>query len=309
MLSSNTNKLTWVGIAVGVIAALGITSMVFFPNVLSSAETTIKNTMSGFTNPTKDASSYSNLQFTYDDSSKTASVNAVKSTTSPNTDLSNDDITIPEKVKNNGNTYTITSIANAGFHGVSAKSITLPSTLTSIGGNAFSNSNVLSGTLDIPSNIKSIGDSAFANITSVSSLDIPDSTTSIGSNLISSSSIQKLSIGNGVTAIPDNAFANATNLQSVTISDSVKSIGNFAFSGDTTLSNVTMGQNVTTIGAFAFSSTNLTKISLPKTVTSTTPVSFSNKDSSIGITISVDKSFDSSPNNQIVSPNTEVVRP
>ena len=308
MLSSNTNKLTWVGIAVGVIAALGITSMVFFPNVLSSAETTIKNTMSGFTNPTKDAESYTDLQFTYDESSKTASVNAVKSTTSPNTDLSGDDITIPEKVKHDGNTYTITSIAYAGFHGVSAKSITLPRTLTTISGNAFSSSNILSGTLSIPSNVKSIGDSAFTFMTNVKSINIPDATTSIGTNLISSSSIQNLSIGNGVTAIPDNAFANATNLQSVTISDSVKSIGNFAFSGDTTLSDVTMGQNVTTIGAFAFSSTNLTKISLPMTVTSTTPISFSNKDSSVGITISVDKSFDSSSNNQIVPPNIEVVR-
>lgn len=48
MLSSNTNKMTWVGVTVGVVAALGVGAMALYPNAMSTTKTAMVKAVSKF---------------------------------------------------------------------------------------------------------------------------------------------------------------------------------------------------------------------------------------------------------------------
>ena len=61
-----------------------------------------------------------------------------------------------------------------------ATSITIPNSVTSIGGHAFYNYKALTS-ITIPNSVTSIGSLAFAGCTSLTSITIPSSVTSIGS--------------------------------------------------------------------------------------------------------------------------------
>jgi len=123
--------------------------------------------------------------------------------------------------------------------------ITIPSEVTSIGGDAFRNTNITSVT--IPKSVTSIGDAAFLGCTRLASVTISE--------------------GNSLR-IGRMAFQDCTSLTSVTIPDSVTSIEYQAFLGCTGLTSVTIGSGVTTIGVFAFYGTGLTAVTIPKGVTS-----------------------------------------
>ena len=87
-------------------------------------------------------------------------------------------------------------------------SITIPDSVTSIGGYAFSFCTGLTSVV-IPDSVTSIGERAFRNCTGLTSIEVP----------------------NSVTTIPAYAFDGCTGLTSITIPDSVTSIGKDAFSG------------------------------------------------------------------------------
>ncbi len=81
-------------------------------------------------------------------------------------------------------------------------SVTIPSSVTSIGSRAFFNCNSLTS-VTIPSSVTSIGDLVFLNCSSLTSVTIPE----------------------GLTSIGQGAFVNCSALTSVTIPSSVTSIG------------------------------------------------------------------------------------
>jgi serine/threonine protein kinase len=98
-------------------------------------------------------------------------------------------------------------ICDAAFAGnyesrPSLQSVTIPDSVTSIGGSAFSFCSSLQF-VTIPDSVTSIADSAFESCSSLHSVFIPDSVTSIG----------------------ESAFSFCSSLQSVTIPDSVTNIG------------------------------------------------------------------------------------
>ena len=83
------------------------------------------------------------------------------------------------------------------------------------------------------------------------------------------SSINKCTIGNGVTSIGKYAFSHCNELTSITIPNSVTSIGDYAFYWCTRLTNITIPESVTSIGGHAFSHCDgLTSITIPEGVTS-----------------------------------------
>lgn len=146
----------------------------------------------------------------------------------------------------------ITAIGNSAFYGcTSLASVTLPSTLTSIGSNAFINDALTS--IIIPSSVTSIGSGAFkgnAALVSVGLAEAPQLTT----------------IGN-------SAFENCSSLTSITIPNKVTSIGNSSFSGCSLLAAVNYGDTPTlaTIGYSAFKNcSSLTSITIPESVTTIT---------------------------------------
>ena len=109
----------------------------------------------------------------------------------------------------------------------------------------------------IPDSVTTIGGSAFSNCSSLTSVTIPDSVTTIGNGAFHwCTSLESVTIGNSVTTIGDSAFSDCHSLTSVTIGDSVTTIGECAFGWCDSLTSVTIGDSVTTIGRQAFFSCN-----------------------------------------------------
>ena len=82
----------------------------------------------------------------------------------------------------------------------------------------------------IPDSVTSIGGYAFFGCSSLTSVTIGNGVTSIGDYAFSGcSSLTSVTIGNSVTSIGNYAFENCSSLTSVTIPDSVTSIGDYAF--------------------------------------------------------------------------------
>ena len=158
-------------------------------------------------------------------------------------------------------------------------SITIPNSVTSIGGGAFYGCTGLTS-ITIPNSVTSIGDDAFSGCTGLTSIDVESGNTIYDSrnncNAIIETSTNTLIQGckttiipNSVTSIGGSAFEDCTGLTSVTIPNSVTSIGGSAFSGCTGLTSVAIGNSVTSIGGSAFyGCTDITSITIGNNVTS-----------------------------------------
>ena len=141
-----------------------------------------------------------------------------------------------------------------------ANSIDVPKTLRTVvitGGSAIPAyafarcSNLTSVTL--PSSIESIGENAFENCVSLVNINIHDNIKSIGDWAFNAcKSLKNVIIGNGVTDIGDHAFANCKNVETVTIGNSVRNIGSAAFDNCESLTSVIIGSSVESIGIVAF---------------------------------------------------------
>jgi len=87
----------------------------------------------------------------------------------------------------------------------------------------------ISGTVTIPSSVKSIGVSAFVSCNSLTGITIPSGVTSIGASAFSGTGLTSVIIPASVTTIGDSAFYNVANLTSVTLGGSGVNIGENAF--------------------------------------------------------------------------------
>ena len=117
-------------------------------------------------------------------------------------------------------------------------SLTIPSSVTEIGGYAFSGCSGLTS-LTIPSGVTSIGGYAFYDCSGLTSLTIPSSVTEIGRYAFyGCSGLINLTIPSGVTEIGSEAFEGCSGLTSLTIPSSVTSIGDWAFEGCSGLTSI-----------------------------------------------------------------------
>lgn len=136
---------------------------------------------------------------------------------------------------------SLTSISDNAFYGVFKEyiytsyynyyskltSISLPTSVTSIGTSSFEECRSLSY-INLHDGIINIGDRAFyfAGLTEV---DLPETLKSIGDSAFSRSSISSIVIPDSVTTIGEESFYWCTNLSMVTIGANVVSIGSDAF--------------------------------------------------------------------------------
>ena len=149
----------------------------------------------------------------------------------------NSNLVIPDRIAivGNVNQQEVRAVSASGFSGQSTLSqVSIPSTVTSIGTNAFRDATSLH-TINFANNsqLQTIGMDAFRNATSLTNLTIPASVTSIG----------------------NGAFQDVTNLQTVTFAanSQLRTIGNSAFGGMILgLTQVTIPASVTTLGDSAF---------------------------------------------------------
>jgi hypothetical protein len=168
---------------------------------------------------------------------------------------------------------SVTSIGECAFEDCRfTGSLTIPASVKTIGKQAFEYCSALTS-LSISYGVQSIGDLAFSECSGFTgNLTIPNSVTSIGKGAFQECSGFKgiLTIPNSVTSIEGYTFFECGFTGSLTIPDSVTNISNFAYYGCSGLTSVSMPNGIATIGDYAFSRcVNLSGIlNIPEAVTS-----------------------------------------
>ena len=133
--------------------------------------------------------------------------------------------------------------------------INLSSRLSAIGDFMFCGTGFQ--TLNIPSTVTSIGMNAFEMCGSLTSITIPGTVSTIQENAFSCCyGLRTVSIGEGVVSIGANAFFNCNMLTSVTLPNTLNSIGRYAFQQCSSLGSITIPRGVSTVsyGAFCYCS-------------------------------------------------------
>lgn len=157
------------------------------------------------------------------------------------------------------------SIASHDFVG-GRGTITLNGELREISNYCFADCGLTS--ISLPTSLTTIGNGAFAGCYNLESVDIPLSVTTIGEDAFyECSGLQSITFRSYIRTIGERAFSGCYSLMLVTIPDSVTTIGDYAFSSCSSLQEVTVGSSVTTIGAHAFEYTPITSIDIPHSVT------------------------------------------
>ncbi|MBQ7554492.1 MAG: leucine-rich repeat protein [Bacteroidaceae bacterium] len=171
------------------------------------------------------------------------------------------EVTLPE---------SIVSIGGLAFSGCpNLRSIIIPETVTNIGYYAFTGCVSLDNVI-IPNSVTAIGKEAFENCSGMKSVRVSEGITSIEyATFKGCSSLTFIEIPQGVTSIGNNAFNGCRKLDFVSIPESVTSIGDMAFQNCNALTNIALPKHLTSIGSFAFMyCNNLTDIAIPDGVTS-----------------------------------------
>ena len=190
-----------------------------------------------------------------------------------NTEITN--LVIPEGVANVG--------AYAFYHCEGITSVSFPSTLESIGSNAFAYTGLTS--VDIPVGFTEIGECAFQHCANLISVTIPEGVTKIGNaafvhtgltsltlpstirsmsqSFYGCESLAELTLTDGITTLGES-FYSCPALISVNIPGSVKEIGSSDFKGCTGLTTVTLNEGTEEVSFDGC--TNLETINFPSTV-------------------------------------------
>ncbi len=144
----------------------------------------------------------------------------------------------PNYASDNGVLYDKTLTTLIQCPGGQAGSFTVPSSVKSIGREAFSSCSSITY-VSIPNSVTSIGYYAFSCCAALISVTLPDTITSIGYYWFASCpSLTTVIIPSAVTSIMDGSFSGCTAMASVIIPAGVTSIGNFAFQSCTSLTTI-----------------------------------------------------------------------
>ncbi len=213
--------------------------------------------------------------FTLDDDTREAELTQYKGTAA--------NVVIPSTINDGGISYSVTSIGKLAFmdnyqSNTTMQQVTIPSTVTTIGEQAFASCSALT-TVTIPASVTSIGLTPFFSCRSLTSLTVASGNTKYdsreGCNAIIETATNTLVAGiatstipSTVTAIGDYAFYMMP-IASIVIPGSVKTIGQAAFIYCSYLTSVTLSEGLETIGQNAFDGCEaLESINIPSTTTS-----------------------------------------
>ena len=132
------------------------------------------------------------------------------------------------------------------------KSVILPEGLEEIGDSTFRNCGITS--LTIPSTVTTLGNGVFYNADGLTGeFVIPDSVTTIGPDLFrNASNITSVKLPAGLKEIPDMMFGGCDNLETLILPETVESIGAQNFYKCSKLKTLYLGENVCVLGGYLF---------------------------------------------------------
>ena len=203
----------------------------------------------------------------------------------------------------------LASLGNSAFRGTKVQTVSDLGFITSIPESCFNDCKQLTS-VTMPSSLTSIGNSAFQSCSSlvIQDLNLPNLTT-LGSHAFQGTKVQTISDLGSITSIPNSCFENCSQLTSVSIPNSVTSIGASAFrkctgltsliipdsvitlggnhiiDGCSSLQTLILGNGLTVIPTGAFHNAALTTLTIPDNVTKIGYESFANLASLTTLTI------------------------
>jgi len=159
-----------------------------------------------------------------------------------------------------------TAIADNTFEGCGFESITLPASITSIGGSAFKGCLSLKSAKFEGSITKFNNGQTFQGCTALETVDIGTPTYVGKSMFYDCTSLSSITVPSSATYIDESAFYNCKNLASIELPSTITEIKGSAFRNCTALTNIEIPENVTKIGNSAFMSSGITSLHIPAKV-------------------------------------------
>ena len=141
--------------------------------------------------------------------------------------------------------------------------------MTEIGDSAFYNCDLLTG-IELPERLEAIGNYAFYDCDGLAGITIPETVLKIGNNAYESCDLLA-EVGfsdNFALSIGSSAFAGCTGITEIILPEGTTALGNEVFQGCTSLRNITLNDGLETIGRRFIENTQVTALTIPRTVTS-----------------------------------------
>ena len=171
------------------------------------------------------------------------------------------EITIPKTVKEAGYLIDDSAVEKITFasgmkvipddicsRAYNLKTVVMPSSVTEIGGSAFSNSGISS--IKLHTGITKINWYAFKGCKNLKKITIPKTVKEAG-YLIDDSAVEKVTFSTGIKEIPSDICSRAYNLKTVVIPSTVEKIGNSAFRSSS-IENIVLPKSLKEIDWYAF---------------------------------------------------------
>lgn len=177
-------------------------------------------------------------------------------------------IEIPSSFVFNDVSYSVKRIDKDAFGNCNnLTSVTIPTTVNTIGSYAFSGCTSLS-LVTIPNSVTKIDAWAFYKCESLSSILLPNKLSYIDESVFEASGLQSITIPDAVTYIYYRAFSNCSKLTSVIIPSSVTCVDELAFADCISLENIVFPEKDIIIRGSAFiRCSSLLSLSIPNSVT------------------------------------------
>ena len=174
---------------------------------------------------------------------------------------------IPSVVEFEGNQYPVIKINDKVFFGnANLIVVTLPESLTTLGGEAFRGCQSLK-IVKIPSKVTAIPDHCFEGCSSLESVTIPDGVTTIGTDaFFGCKNLESVALPESLTTLGSRSFEFCKSLKTIKIPSGVTTIPFQCFNGCSSLESIAIPEGVTDIGNEAFSGCNLNALTLPESL-------------------------------------------
>jgi len=159
-------------------------------------------------------------------------------------------------------------IGNSAFRdNIWLSSIDLPSSLISIGENAFGKCNSITH-IEIPNSVTHIGAGAFLSCARLASITLPSSVLVIDERAFGyCRSLEEITLPEKITEIAPSLFEECSELKKVTVTGTITVIGESAFEKCIALSSFAFNEGLSEIGTSAFASCYaLTSVSFPDSI-------------------------------------------